>query len=76
MLSRAIEQAMEAQGTFVAMNNKVSQSVPHLHVHVVPRNKGDGLFSTRLVWQRKKYETDAEMAEVATKIRDAYDLTP
>jgi histidine triad (HIT) family protein len=50
----------------------VSQSVPHLHIHVVPRNKGDGLFSTRLIWQRKKYENDSEMAEIATKIRTAY----
>jgi histidine triad (HIT) family protein len=56
----------------VATNTRVSQSVPHLHVHVVPRNKGDGLFSTRLIWQRKKYETDAEMAEIATKIKTAY----
>src|SRR5687768_12863098 len=42
-MSRAVERAMSAQGTFVAMNNRVSQSVPHLHVHVVPRKKGDGL---------------------------------
>ena len=74
--SIAVQKALRAEGSFVATNTRVSQSVPHLHVHVVPRNKGDGLFSTRLVWQRKKYETDAEMAEVAAKIRDAYDLTP
>ena len=43
LLSRAVEAAMGAQGTFVAMNNRVSQSVPHLHVHIVPRRKGDGL---------------------------------
>jgi histidine triad (HIT) family protein len=72
--SIAVQKALRAEGSFVATNTRVSQSVPHLHVHVVPRNKGDGLFSTRLVWQRKKYETDAEMAEIATKIRTAFEL--
>ena len=71
--SIAVQKALRAEGSFVASNTRVSQSVPHLHVHVVPRNKGDGLFSTRLIWQRKKYETDSEMAEIATKIRTAYD---
>lgn len=70
--SIAVQKALRAQGSFVATNTRVSQSVPHLHVHVVPRNKGDGLFSTKLIWQRKKYETDSEMAEIATKIRTAY----
>ena len=70
--SIAVQKALRAEGSFVASNTRVSQSVPHLHVHVVPRNKGDGLFSTRLIWQRKKYETDSEMAEIATKIRTAY----
>jgi histidine triad (HIT) family protein len=70
--SIAVQKALRAEGSFVATNTRVSQSVPHLHVHVVPRNKGDGLFSTRLIWQRKKYETDAEMAEIATKIKTAY----
>ena len=70
--SIAVQKALSAEGSFVASNTRVSQSVPHLHVHVVPRNKGDGLFSTRLIWQRKKYETDSEMAEIATKIRTAY----
>ena len=72
--SIAVQKALRAEGSFVATNTRVSQSVPHLHVHVVPRDKGDGLFSTRLIWQRKKYETDAEMAEIATKIRAAYEL--
>ena len=71
--SIAVQKAFRAEGSFVATNTRVSQSVPHLHIHVVPRNKGDGLFSTRLIWQRKKYETDAEMAEIATNIRAAYD---
>ncbi|MGH2473005.1 MAG: HIT family protein [Candidatus Limnocylindria bacterium] len=71
--SIAVQKALRAEGSFVATNTRVSQSVPHLHVHVVPRNKGDGLFSTRLIWQRKKYERDSEMAEIATKIRTAYE---
>lgn len=72
-LSIAFRTALGADGSFIAVNTRISQSVPHLHIHVVPRNKGDGLFSTRLIWQRKKYETDSEMAEIATKIRAAYD---
>ena len=71
--SIAVQKALRAEGSFVATNTRISQSVPHLHIHVVPRSKGDGLFSTRLVWQRKKYETNSEMAEIATKIRAAYD---
>ncbi len=74
--SVAVQKALGAEGSFVATNTRVSQSVPHLHVHVVPRNKGDGLFSTRLIWQRKKYENDSEMADLATKIHTAYDLAP
>ena len=68
-LSAAVPQALEAQGSFVAMNNVVSQSVPHLHVHVVPRTKGDGLKG--FFWPRKKYGSDAEMAEAASAIRAA-----
>jgi histidine triad (HIT) family protein len=67
-LSRAVPAALSAEGSFVAMNNVVSQSVPHLHVHVVPRTKGDGLKG--FFWPRTKYASDAEMAEVAAKIRD------
>jgi histidine triad (HIT) family protein len=65
-LSRAVESAMDAEGTFVAMNNRVSQSVPHLHVHVVPRRKKDGLKG--FFWPRTKYKTDEEMEEVKQKI--------
>jgi histidine triad (HIT) family protein len=65
-LCRAVEQAMHAEGTFVAMNNKVSQSVPHLHVHVVPRRKGDGLKG--FFWPRTSYASDEEMQEIAGKI--------
>jgi histidine triad (HIT) family protein len=60
---------MGAQGTFVAVNNVVSQSVPHLHTHVVPRTKGDGLRG--FFWPRGKYASDEEAAKVAASIRDA-----
>src|ERR1051325_10459389 len=69
LLSRAVEAAMEAEGTFVAMNNRVSQSVPHLHVHVVPRRKKDGLKG--FFWPRTKYKSDEEMEEVKKKIANA-----
>ena len=65
----AVTAAMAAQGTFVAVNNVVSQSVPHLHVHVVPRRKGDGLRG--FFWPRHRYGSDDEMAEVAARIRTA-----
>jgi histidine triad (HIT) family protein len=68
-IASAVERALEAQGTFVAMNNKVSQSVPHLHVHVVPRTKGDGLKG--FFWPRHKYESDEARSAIAAKIRDA-----
>ena len=67
-LEPAVPAALGAQGTFVAMNNIVSQSVPHLHCHVVPRTKGDGLRG--FFWPRTKYDSDDQMAEVATTIRD------
>ncbi|HEX2063270.1 MAG TPA: HIT family protein [Acidimicrobiales bacterium] len=67
-LAEAVEEAMEAHGTFVAINNKVSQSVPHLHVHVVPRRFKDGLRG--FFWPRQRYPGgDEEMATVATAIR-------
>jgi histidine triad (HIT) family protein len=69
LLSRAVESAMEAEGTFVAMNNRVSQSVPHLHVHIVPRRKKDGLKG--FFWPRTKYKADEEMEEVKNKITAA-----
>ncbi|HXS63489.1 MAG TPA: HIT family protein [Streptosporangiaceae bacterium] len=65
-ISGAVPAALGAQGTFVAMNNIVSQSVPHLHVHVVPRTKGDGLRG--FFWPRTKYDSDAEAAEYAAWI--------
>ena len=69
LLSRVVESAMEAEGTFVAMNNRVSQSVPHLHVHIVPRRKKDGLKG--FFWPRNKYESDAELKEVQKAIQAA-----
>lgn len=65
----AVRDSMGAEGTFVAMNNKVSQSVPHLHTHVVPRTKGDGLKG--FFWPRTKYADDAQAAEVAATIAAA-----
>lgn len=65
-IAAAVPAALGAQGTFVAMNNKVSQSVPHLHVHVVPRTKGDGLKG--FFWPRTKYASDDEAAETAARI--------
>ena len=68
-LAQAVEFAMEAEGTFVAMNNRVSQSVPHLHVHIVPRRRKDGLKG--FFWPRTKYKDEAEMNVVARKIASA-----
>lgn len=68
-LSVAVREAMGAEGSFVAINNTVSQSVPHLHVHVVPRVKGDGLRG--FFWPRTKYADTAEMEAVAERIRAA-----
>ena len=66
LLSRAVESAMEAEGSFVAMNNRVSQSVPHLHVHIVPRRRKDGLKG--FFWPRTKYKSDDEMEIIRQKI--------
>jgi len=68
-LAAAVQDGMHAQGTFVAMNNVVSQSVPHAHVHVVPRNRKDGLRG--FFWPRHKYADEAAMAACAAAIRAA-----
>lgn len=68
-LCRAVELGMKAQGTFVAINNRVSQTVPHLHLHVVPRSRGDGLRG--FFWPRHKYNSSAEMDSAAAAIRAA-----
>ena len=65
-LAAAMVDALGAQGSFVAMNNTVSQSVPHLHLHVVPRTKGDGLRG--FFWPRTKY-ADGEAGEYAARLR-------
>ena len=65
-LAAAVPRALGAQGTFVAINNVVSQSVPHLHNHVVPRTKGDGLRG--FFWPRTKYASDDEARSYAERI--------
>ena len=68
-LARAMETGLGAEGSFVAVNNRVSQSVPHLHVHVVPRNRKDGLKG--FFWPRRKYASAAEMEAVCRRLREA-----
>lgn len=69
LLAHAVEVAVEAEGSFVAMNNRVSQSVPHLHVHVVPRRRKDGLKG--FFWPRNKYVDQTEMFGVQKLIQTA-----
>lgn len=69
LLARAVEEALKAEGTFVAINNRVSQSVPHLHIHIVPRRRGDGLRG--FFWPRHPYSSDQARQEVAQKLRRA-----
>ena len=70
LLCRAVEEGLGADGTFVAINNRVSQSVPHLHVHVVPRRRKDGLRG--FFWPRTKYHDAAEAESVRTSVRNAF----
>lgn len=67
LLSSAVRAAMDSQGVFVAMNNIVSQSVPHFHIHLAPRNRKDGLRG--FFWPRRKYRADEHAAETAASIR-------
>ncbi len=69
LLARAVPQAMGAEGTFVAINSGVSQSVPHLHVHVVPRSRGDGLRG--FFWPRHTYESTSQLRDTAERVRAA-----
>jgi histidine triad (HIT) family protein len=71
LLAQAMEAGLEAEGSFVALNNRVSQSVPHLHVHVVPRRRKDGLRG--FFWPRQKYTDDARAGEVAQVLRETID---
>ena len=68
LLAKTVQEAMKAEGTFVAINNVVSQSVPHFHIHVVPRSKGDGLRG--FFWPRSTYKT----AEAMTAVQRALSL--
>jgi histidine triad (HIT) family protein len=69
ILSAAVESSMRAEGTFIAANNRVSQSVPHFHVHIVPRTKGDGLKG--FFWPRRKYRSAEEIGSVLSALRAA-----
>lgn len=68
-VTAAVERGLSAAGTFVAINNRVSQSVPHLHVHVVPRQHKDGLRG--FFWPRTRYDSDTEATDYAARVRDA-----
>ncbi len=69
VLARAVERGMQAEGSFVAINNRVSQSVPHLHVHIVPRRKKDGLKG--FFWPRHPYQSEEHAADAQRQIREA-----
>jgi histidine triad (HIT) family protein len=69
ILAAAVELGMQAEGTFIAANNRISQSVPHFHVHIVPRRKGDGLKG--FFWPRRKYGSTEEVAAVLNALRAA-----
>lgn len=73
-IAAAMEAGLGADGSFVALNNRVSQSVPHLHVHVVPRRRKDGLRG--FFWPRTRYAGDDEAAEVAARLRAAIQALP
>ena len=70
-LARAVETGLSADGSFVAINIKISQSVPHLHVHIVPRRKGDGLFGKTFQWMRRPYPSEAAIVETQRAIQAA-----
>jgi histidine triad (HIT) family protein len=69
LLERAIEEGLEADGTFVALNNRVSQSVPHVHIHLVPRRRNDGLKG--FFWPRQRYRDEADLRQVQEALRAA-----
>ena len=74
ILAAVVEGTLDAAGSFVAINNRVSQSVPHLHVHVVPRPPEDGLRG--FFWPRTRYDSDEEAAEIAARWRRATGRSP
>ena len=69
LLARVMETGLGAEGSFVAVNNRISQSVPHLHVHVVPRRRQDGLRG--FFWPRQRYASEAEITRVQGLLVDA-----
>lgn len=69
-VGRVFPKVLGSDGSFTGINNRVSQSVPHLHVHVVPRKEGDGLFSQKMVWTRKRY-AEGEAAQLAARLKEA-----
>lgn len=69
LLERAIEEGLAADGTFVAVNNRVSQSVPHVHIHLVPRHRKDGLRG--FFWPRQRYQNEATIQQVQETLREA-----
>jgi histidine triad (HIT) family protein len=71
LLARAMEAGLEADGSFVALNNRISQSVPHVHVHIVPRRRKDGLRG--FFWPRQKYADEAHAEETARVLRETVD---
>ena len=68
--SKAVEAGLGAEGSFLAVNTKVSQTVPHLHAHVMPRRKGDGMKG--FFWPRRDYRDETHRGEIVTKLREAY----
>jgi histidine triad (HIT) family protein len=71
LLAHAVERGMEADGSFVAINNRISQSVPHVHAHVVPRWKKDGLFARGFIWKRQPYENQDSIVTVQHAVQSA-----
>jgi histidine triad (HIT) family protein len=69
LLARAVERGLEAHGSFVAINNRISQSVPHLHIHVVPRRRKDGLKG--FFWPRQPYKNEASIIAVQQALHTA-----
>jgi len=69
LLERAIEEGLQADGTFIAINNRVSQSVPHLHIHLVPRHRNDGLRG--FFWPRQRYKDEAALLQMQETLRSA-----
>ena len=69
LLERAIEEGLDADGTFVAINNHISQSIPHLHIHIVPRHRKDGLKG--FFWPRQRYRDDAALRQMQETLREA-----